>query len=127
MAKKPAAKKEPTAKKANHLPDGWTQMSPWPSDDETASPYSRLSKRIVSALHELNEALCEAHKMSEMSVHIYHDGGLPRQYTYRIYRLTHSEMRFKLEPRFAPIDGVTDWARGQYEPTDKPETDERAA
>jgi hypothetical protein len=104
-----------------------SQIQPSPGDWSDFLPptsWSGGSDPVIAAVGELNDAMAEAHKNSEMRVEFWPVAGpLPRTYDYRIYKLTHAAMTW-----FVEHDEKTGNMVGRYEPASpKPDGNVQAA
>lgn len=74
-------------------------------EPEKVSVYDRVAKRLVDAVDELNGALKEAGALEEIRVELGDNGKVPRQFHYRIYRLTHTCWEFEVieKPYWAEV------------------------
>jgi hypothetical protein len=95
-----------------------------PFDVEDSTSVSKLSEfedaaiAVQKAVLNLNTALKAARECEEMRVEIWRDEGLPAQYSYRIYRLTHTV--FTMDVRVPDKNGPTQWWEKTYHPVEKP-------
>ena len=110
--------KRPAAKKEEAMTFAWKPLPP----PEKIDAFEKTAQRVAAAVDEINAAIKEAHDNTEMRVEIWTEGDAPpRRYQYRIYRLTHSVMRFNLNFGVPDQPGKTDFWKGLFAPIPKPE------
>ena len=119
--------KKKTIKKTTKKPTKVMKLKQAPE----LSKYEKAATRLINAVAELNSSLEQCHNETEMAVQMWSDDTFPRRYNYRIYRLTHTTMRYEITITPTDKDGVTDWNKMKersYVPISKPDKDhERAA
>ena len=119
---KPGTKRK-TSRKSNPAPDGFSMNIA--HGGEATSAYNLLADRVQDAVDELNAALLAAHERTDMRVEIWTDRESPRTFLHRVYRLTHTTLRFTVKTVTPDKSGRPAWD-GEYRPVAKPPRDEAA-
>lgn len=102
---------------------GWSAVGATGSETK----FDATAQRVMTAVKELNAALVEARENTEMRVELWSKDTLPREFLYRIYRLTHSQMTMQVKVAFGDKHNSTEWWKNKYQPVEKPEHDADAA